>query len=405
MPGASVQTVKHWPVVVVGAGPVGLCAALNLARLGVECLLLERDAVTPEDLRASTFHPPTLEMLEQIGLAAAVLAGGLEVPQWQIRMHASGERAVFDLGVLASDTSYPFRLQFEQAKFCALATSRALADPAIQLRRPAEVTGVEQRADCVELTIRDTQGEQRILATWVIAADGASSTLRGLLKLRFEGLTYPETTILATTRFPFEQHLEALSWVNYVWAEDSTFSLLRVPDRWRVSLYPADDEAIEAALQPQRIRQRLQSIVPDAAGSELLEVRPYRIHQRILDHYRCGRILFAGDAAHLNSPSGGMGMNCGIHDAFNLTTKLGQVLGGEPDELLDLYDRQRRPVAREQILKQADTNRKRMQQRDPAWRREELARLQRIAANPALAREFLLRSSMIEGLRQAEAVT
>ncbi len=237
-----------------------------------------------------------------------------------------------------------------------------------------------------------------------MAADGASSTLRGLLDLPFEGLTYPETTILTTTKFPFEAHLPGLSWVNYCWSDRGTFSLLRVPDRWRVSLYPDEGETVEDALQPERVEERLQEIVPNPAGFEMLEIRPYRIHQRILDCYRVGRVLFAGDAAHLNSPSGGMGMNCGIHDAFNLTEKLAQILDDGDPGLLDLYDRQRRPLARDEILSRADANRKRMQQRDPAWRRDELARLQSIASDPAAAREFLLGSSMIAGLRRAAAV-
>jgi 3-(3-hydroxy-phenyl)propionate hydroxylase len=120
--------------------------------------------------------------------------------------------------------------------------------------------------------------------------------------------------------------------------------------------------------------------------------------------YRQGRVFLAGDAAHLNSPSGGMGMNGGIHDAFNLTAKLARVISGEDERLLDLYSRQRQPVAKEQILAQAHRNRTRMQERDSGRRREELARLQGIASDPAQARIFLLRSSMIEGLRAAETV-
>lgn len=391
----------HWPVAIVGAGPVGLCAALRLHARGVPCVLLERDRTPPTDLRASTFHPPTLEMLEDVGLTAALLAGGLQVPQWQVRLHRTHERAVFDLGVLADDTRHPYRLQFEQAQFCSLALARVRECAQITLRTGVEVTAVEPGNDGVALA---TAGGERLTADFVIAADGASSTLRGLLALPFNGLTYPETTILVTTRLPFEAHLPGLSWVNYVWSDRGTFSLLRVPDRWRVSLYPEDGEDVAAALQAERIEARLREIVPGLSSYETLEVRPYRIHQRILDCYRSGRVLFAGDAAHLNSPSGGMGMNCGIHDAFSLADRLARVLGGDSDSLLDQYDRQRRPVARDEILKQADTNRRRMQQRDPAWRRAELERLQAIAADPDAARQFLLGSSMIAGLRHAATI-
>jgi 2-polyprenyl-6-methoxyphenol hydroxylase-like FAD-dependent oxidoreductase len=387
--------------VIVGAGPVGLCAALELNRRQIPCLLLERAAAPPTDLRASTFHPPTLEMLERLQLARTVVADGLRVPEWQVRLHATHERAVFNLAVLADDTRYPFRLQYEQANFCALGWQRVAAAEHVDFHRGVEVTGIEAGDAEVEL---QTAGGERLAADWVIAADGASSGLRRLLELRFEGLTYPETTILATTNFPFEEHLPGLSWVNYVWSDNGTFSLLRVPGRWRVSLYPDAGVSVEQTMEPTTLQARLHGIVPISGDFEVLECRPYRIHQRILDNYKVGRVLFAGDAAHLNSPSGGMGMNCGIHDAFNLTEKLAAVLAGEPESLLERYDRQRRPVAREEILSQADTNRRRMQQRDPAWRRAELERLQTIASDDSSAREFLLRSSMISGLRKAAAV-
>jgi len=363
--------------------------------------VVDKNTGPPRDLRASTFHPPTLEMLEPLGLSEPMLAEGLQVPQWQIRMHASHERAVFDLAVLAQDTPYPFRLQYEQASFCALGWEKLKNSPHVELRTATEITHLQQDSTQVRLQTAD---DQIITSQWVIATDGAASTLRGALGLAFEGLTYPETTVLATTRFPFEAHLPGLSWVNYVWTDTGTFSLLRVPGRWRVSLHPEADEPIDQALQPERIEHRLQAIVPTTDRYEVLECRPYRIHQRILDNYRHGRILFAGDAAHLNSPSGGMGMNCGIHDAMNLAEKLSCVLDGTPDSLLDQYDRQRRPIARDEILGQADANRRRMQQRDPAWRRAELGRLQAISNQPAEAREFLLRSAMITGLRRAAQI-
>jgi len=388
------------PVAIVGAGPVGLCAALKLDALGIRCTLLERSEQTPDDLRASTFHPPTLDMLETLGLAPAMVENGLQVPNWQVRMHATHECARFDLSVLKDDTRHPYRLQFEQAAFVRLALSKVAGTSGIDFRPGIEVDAIEVQDDGVRLHWPGG----RMRAAYVIAADGASSGLRQLLDLPFAGLTYPETTILTTTRFPFEKHLPGLSWVNYCWSDSGTFSLLRVPDRWRVSLYPADGESVDDALQPARVKARLKEIVPAAGDEPVLEIRPYRIHQRILENYRVGRVLFAGDAAHLNSPSGGMGMNCGIHDAFNLADKLARVLAGEADDLLDLYDRQRRPIARDEILKRADGNRKRMQQRDPAWRREELDRLRSIAGDPHKAHEFLLGSSMIAGLRQAASV-
>ena len=394
-------------VVVVGAGPVGLTCAALLARASVPVLVLEATSRRARDLRASTWHPPTLDMLDELGLAGPLVAAGLVSPTWQVRMHPSGERAVFDLAALAGDTRHPYRLQCEQQVYCELLEARLTTTVGASiLRRGVEVTGLAQSETGVRVDIREPDGASATVdATWVIGADGARSVVRQAAGLEFQGSTYPETTILATTTFPFERHLDGLSNVNYCWSAEGTFSLLRLPTLWRVSLYADDGETVEQALQPAAIDAKLQRIVPVPGPYQVLEARPYRIHQRIVSGYRRGRVLLAGDAAHLNSPSGGMGMNGGLHDAFNLCGKLIRVCRGEDAALLDLYGRQRRPVAEEQILAQAHQNRTRMQERDPAKRRATLLGLQAVAAHPLRAREYLLRSSMITGLRQAEAIT
>jgi 3-(3-hydroxy-phenyl)propionate hydroxylase len=192
--------------------------------------------------------------------------------------------------------------------------------------------------------------------------------------------------------------------VNYVWKAGGTFSLLRLPGLWRCSLYPEHHESIEQAVEPSNVARKLQEIVPQVGGPRVEEIRPYRIHMRIADRYREGRVLLAGDAAHVNSPSGGMGMNGGIHDAFELVTTLIDVLNGAPVAHLDRYTRRRRPIAEQEILIQADRNRARMQERDPAKRRAMLTELQCIAADPKRAREHLLRTSMIAGLRRAAII-
>lgn len=390
-------------VVVVGAGPVGLTCAALLARAEVPVVLLESSAERGRDLRASTWHPPTLDMLDALDLSAPLLERGLVSPTWQVRMHPGGERAVFDLAAIAEHTRHPYRLQCEQQVYAELVESRLAQMPSALVRRRVQVVGLVQHAAGVAVECVGPDGPFTYAADWVVGADGARSSVRAAIGLELEGSTYPETTILATTTFPFERYLDGLSNVNYCWSAEGTFSLLRLPDQWRVSLYPDVDESIDAALEPDAIETKLQRIVPHAGRYEVLEVRPYRIHQRIAPAYRVGRVFLAGDAAHLNSPSGGMGMNGGLHDAFSLCDKLVRVCRGEDESLLDRYDRERRPVARDQIIAQAHRNRTRMQERDPAKRRESLAELQAIARDPVRARDYLLQSSMISGLRAAAA--
>ena len=387
-------------VIVVGAGPVGLTCALKLSRAGIDTLLIEADAELNQELRASTFHPPTLDMLEEFGVTATVIRQGLITPTWQVRMHETGERAEFDLSVLEGHTRHPYRVQCEQWKLSRMLVTQLTGELWFSTR----ATAVAQAPDAVKLTVERDGEPMELECSYLIGADGARSIVRKALGLGFEGVTFPETTILATTRFDFAQHLAGLSGVNYCWAPSGTFSLLRLPGEWRVSLYPDEGETIEAALEADAIERKMQRIVPRAERYEVLQTRPYRIHQRVVDRYRVGRVILAGDAAHLNSPSGGMGMNGGIHDAFNLSDKLARVLRGEDATLLDLYERQRRPVALEQILAQSGRNRARMQERDPAKRLAALRELQALASDPERALKHLLRTSMIEGLRQAEAI-
>lgn len=387
-------------VLIIGAGPVGLVAALRLAARGIAFTLCEAEAALPEDLRASTFHPPTLDMLDTLGLAAPLHDLGLKCPSWQVRIHETHERAEFPLELLAAHTRHPWRLQCEQFRLCHLARDRLRALGA-DLRLGTRVEALRPDEDGVGVDTAGPGGPGRLRARWVIGADGSRSLARQLVDPEFAGFSYPETTLLATTTFPFEKHLPGLSHVNYVWWSGGTFSLLRLPTLWRCSLYPDPDETVEDALAPSAIERKLQRIVPAQDPYPVGQVRPYRVHMRLAARYRAGRVLLAGDAAHLNSPSGGMGMNAGIHDAFALTGALARVLAGGSVALLDEYGERRRQVAEQEILRQADSNRARMQERDPAQRRRLFEDLKRTAGDPALALPYLLRSSMISGLRSS----
>jgi 2-polyprenyl-6-methoxyphenol hydroxylase-like FAD-dependent oxidoreductase len=392
----------HSTVLVAGAGPVGLTAALLLGSKGIPVTVLEAQPAISEELRASTFHPPTLDMLAPFGITARMLGAGLICPTWQIRLHPTGERAVFDLAVLAGETDHPYRLQCEQSKYCQFALDAIRKLDSVTLIFNAAVSAMEQSSGGVRATA-DVDGANEIFAAdYLVGADGARSIVRHGLGIEMSGDIYPETTILATTRYPFHEKLEGLSNVSYCWKPNGTFSLLRLPGVWRVSLYARDGQSTEQALEDAAQQDLLHDIIPEAGRIDVLETRPYRIHRRLASTYRSGTVFLAGDAAHLNSPSGGMGMNGGIHDAFNLCEKLTAVIQDGADEtLLDRYERQRRPIAEEEIIAQAHRNRTRMQERDPERRRAMLQDLQRTIDNPAKLKDYLMKSSMIEGLRRA----
>jgi 3-(3-hydroxy-phenyl)propionate hydroxylase len=400
--GTAVARGDDTEVVVVGGGPVGLMAAYRLHEFGISCVVIEREEALPTDLRASTFHPPTLDMLEEYGLDSPLLEEGLIAPSWQIRLHGSRERAVFDLSLLEGDTRHPYRLQCEQYHLTRALVERLRGSPVADLRFGARVTEASQTDEGVVVNGLSADGNEfRVTARFLIGADGAHSVVRKVFGFPFEGHTYPETTILVTTTFPFQDHLPDLSHVNYCWSDHGTFTLHRLKNLWRGSQYPDAGETLEEAQTPPSIQRKFQRIVPTGEPYPVDQMRAYRVHMRIVDDYRRGRVLLAGDAAHLNSPAGGMGMNGGIHDAFALTALIRQVSAGAPESVLDDYSRRRRPVAEAEILGQADRNRRRMQERDPVKRREILSELQALVADRERARDYLLKTSMIAGLRQA----
>jgi 3-(3-hydroxy-phenyl)propionate hydroxylase len=390
--------------IVIGGGSVGSCLALLLAERGIETLLVEQEETVLRELRASTFHPPTLDMLAPLGITPVLLARGLPCPTWQIRLHPSGDRAVFDLALLKGETDHPFRLQCEQWKLTEVLRDRLAGR--VEILSGWRFIGQSQDDAGVEVEIERGGERRRLRCQYLIGCDGARSAVRASAGLGFEGETYPETTILATTTFPFENHLPGLSNVSYCWKEaGGNFTLLKVPDRWRVSIYPSEDQPLEAQLAPPAIETALQGIVARAGAYDVGDVRPYRVHMRMVPRYVAGRVALAGDAAHVNSPAGGMGLNGGLHDAFELADALGAMLrDGADDGRVDLYDRRRRPIARDEILLQADRNRARMRERDPARRREMLADLQATASDPIRCKAHLMRSAMIDGLRKAAAI-
>ena len=383
------------PILIVGAGPVGLTLAWRLSQLGLNVKVFEAEDRITDQLRASTFHPPTLDYFDESGITAELIAAGRITPTWQIRMQTSGERAEFDLSVLSEDTAHPYRLQCRQ-ELLGRALAARLPQNTVHFSSP--VTSVAQDKDGVSITLNNDVVRGSIL----IGCDGARSIVREAIGAIFEGETYPENTILVTTHFPFEDHLDGLSGVNYIWKPGGTYSLLRLPELWRISLHPSEGQTPKMALEDSAIRAQTREVLPLAGDIEIVEKRIYRVHRRVATHYRKNRIFIAGDAAHLNSPKGGMGMNGGIHDAWCLADLLIEVANGGDPQGLDKYEARRRPIARDDIVAQADKNRARMSAKNEAKRHEYLRSLKEIAANPIKARQFLLRSSMIEGLRRSE---
>jgi 3-(3-hydroxy-phenyl)propionate hydroxylase len=391
-------------VIIVGAGPVGLTAALALARRGIPTVLLAAEPQLVMELRGSTFHPPTLDLLDEFDVVPRMIDVGLKAPTWQFRDRETGPVATFDLSFLADDTNHPYRVQCEQWKLMQFLEEELRKLPGADIRFGHQVTAVAQSEDAVTVTARAQSEEVTISGRYLVAADGAHSAVRQSLGVEFEGFTYPELFLIASTDFRFENTLTDIAYVNYIADPQEWLVLLRVPDLWRV-LVPAPENSDRAALlSDESLQQVLQRVVRRAEPYRIAHRSIYHVHQKVAKSFRHGRVLLAGDAAHINNPLGGMGMNGGIQDAFNLADKMRDIFAGGDDRSLDRYDRQRRTVAVEAVQAQTHRNRQVISERDPVVRKKALDDLRRIAGDKAAARDYMLKSSMIASMRRAAEI-
>jgi 3-(3-hydroxy-phenyl)propionate hydroxylase len=390
-------------VIVVGAGPVGLTAALALTRRDIPVVVLAAEPELVMELRGSTFHPPTLDLLDELGVVPRMIEVGLKAPTWQFRDRETGPVATFDLSLLAGDTSHPYRVQCEQWKLMRF-LAEELHKHGVGIRFGHQATDVQQDADTATVMAETAEGPVAVTGRYVIGADGARSAVRRSLGMELEGFTYPELFLIASTDFRFETVLTDIAYVNYIADPLEWLVLLRVPDLWRV-LVPAPGSADrDVLLSDEYLQPVLQRVIARPEPYRIAHRSLYPVHQRVAKQFRHGRVVLAGDAAHINNPLGGMGMNGGIQDAFNLADKLAQIFAGADDRLLDRYERQRRTVAIEAVQQQTNRNHQIISERDAATRRKSLDELRRTAADARAAREYLLTSSMIASLRRAAEI-
>ena len=391
-------------IIVVGAGPVGLTAALALGRRGIATVLLASEPELLMELRGSTFHPPTLDLLDEFGIVPRMIEVGLKAPTWQFRDRETGPVATFDLSMLAGETNHPYRVQCEQWKLMQILHEKLRRLPGADIRFGHEVTAVHQDEGGVTVTAKTASGPVEVAGRCVIGADGARSAVRRAAGIAFEGFTYPELFLVASTPFRFEEKLTDIAYVNYIADPREWLVLLRVPELWRV-LVPAAENADHAQLlSDESLQGVLNRVWARSAPYEIAHRSIYQVHQRVAKRFRHGRIALAGDAAHINNPLGGMGMNGGIQDAFNLAGKFEQIWAGADEGLLDRYDRQRRTVAIEAVQQQTHRNAQIISERDPQTRRQSLDAMRRLGADKNAAREYLLNSSMIASMRRAAEI-
>jgi 2-polyprenyl-6-methoxyphenol hydroxylase-like FAD-dependent oxidoreductase len=396
-------------VIIVGGGPVGLLCALNLAVHDVPVLVLEAHSELFMDLRAGSFHPPTLEVMQPLGLTEKLMAIGIPVRKWQLRDREKGVVGTFELSLLSDETPFPFRLHLEQHRFTPIVLDELRKLPNAEVRFSCRVENVTQDSQGVHVVAQTPGGPEQFDAGWVIGADGGGSVVRKSAGIEFDGFTFPERFALISTTYDLGQH--GFTDTAYISHPIEWCAVFRLPDQgppglWRF-LYGGDpNESEQDALADTTIEKRLQSVQPKPVPYEIVHRTIYRVHQRVATTFRNGRMLIAGDAAHLNNPIGGFGLNCGLQDAMSLTDKLARVIRGDAsDELLDLYVRQRRTANIEYVQEASIRNKRLLEETDESIRLSRLDDMRRASCDPSLAKAVLMRSSMIDSMRRANSIT
>jgi 3-(3-hydroxy-phenyl)propionate hydroxylase len=386
-------------VLIAGAGPVGLVAAANLVRHGIPVTVFEAGPNLSTESRASTFHPPTLDMLADLNVVERLIAQGLIAPKFQYRNRRDGLIAQFDFSEIADQTRHPFRLQCEQSKLTRIIYDKLRGEPNFEIAFSSPVSAVVQAGDNVTVTVERAGKSETHSYRWLIGADGARSDVRRSLGIEFEGFTWPDRYLVVSTPFDFHGVIPGLATVSYTADPVRWHFLLQIPGLWRVMFRVAAEESDELALSAEFVAELMAQLIPGIDRYEIAHTTLYRVHQRVAKSFRSGRAFLIGDAAHVNNPLGGMGMNGGIHDAMNLTERLVEVWrGNKPEAELDRFDRQRRLVTKEHVEKQSIQNKRNLEAADNEFRDQ----LRRTAADPALTRDYLLGVSMISSLRRAE---
>ena len=404
-------------VIIAGAGPVGLVTALGLAQKGIKVLVLEKNSVeVPPQWRGSTIHPPTLAIFDELGLANEIIEGAIKVEVLQYRDLEIADVVNFDYDCLDGLVKFPFRLQYEQYKVLKLLRNAAAANPNIELKYDSVIDSVSQNSDGVSVQVANNGATNILRAGWLVGADGSHSAVRKALDIELDGFTYPYPTTVVATPFKFEDKFPGLAPVTYWSGPTGRLSMIRTPDIWRIAMttplegvdIASDDRgSISEPSQDFIIAiELLLKLLPGVTLTdlELKQYEVYRSHQRIAREFSVKRIALAGDAAHLTTTNGGMGLNSGVQDAAALVKALVAAIAQNSDLPISQYAKERKEFCANFLQPTTTTNHKTVDNPDYEARKSRLTELLADTNNPEIVKQVIGRASMISELvKQGDA--
>jgi 3-(3-hydroxy-phenyl)propionate hydroxylase len=383
-------------VIISGAGPVGMSLALALAKTGVSVVVLEKLDELSHEARASTIHPPTLEFFDEIGIIDDILANGLRIENLQFWERQARELvADFPYKLIEKDTKYPFRFQCPQSTVTRIILKHIEATKCGKVLFNHEFLSAEQNESCVKVIAQTPEGEAEFCCKYLIGCDGAFSKVRENLQLGFEGKTYEDRFLLVSTNANLCGIFPDMGTVAYIFDPEEWVIIMTLPDTVRLVFRLNPDENADEAKQIESVKTRIANFLQTELTYDIKAVSTYHVHQRVTETFRVGRTILAGDAAHINNPTGGMGMNSGIHDSQMLAKNLIAVLNGGDEKLLDDYAEIRKQVAVKMVQATTDENYKNLSASDDNTRLKRNQELREAAKDSIKAREYLLKTAML----------
>ena len=402
-------------VIIAGAGPVGLVTALGLAQKGIQVLVLEKNSIeVPPQWRGSTIHPPTLAIFDELGLADEIIKGAIKVEVLQYRDLEIEEVVNFEYDCLDGLVKFPFRLQYEQYKVLKLLRTTASTNPKIEIQYDSLIESVTQDSDGVSVQVSKGGVANTVRVDWLVGADGSHSAVRRALGIELDGFTYPYPTTVVATPFKFEDHFDGLAPVTYWSGPTGRLSMIRTPDIWRIAMTtplegvdissddsgsiaePTEDFIVAIDL----LLSRLPGV--SLADLELKQYEVYRSHQRIAREFSVDRVALAGDAAHLTTTNGGMGLNSGVQDAAALVKALEAAIAQNSSGPISQYARERKEFCTNFLQPTTTTNHKTVDNPDYEARKSRLNELSVDTNNPEIVKQVIARASMISELVKQE---